>query len=286
MQHREAFDCERFDELARTLRHKVMEMIGAAGSGHVGGCMSVVEILLTLYHRILTIRPDDPLWDERDRFVMSKGHAGPALYVVLARLGYFPEEDLMTLNANGTRLPSHCDRLRTVGIDMTTGSLGQGFSAAIGMALGLRLRRVPSTVWTLIGCGECNEGQIWEAAMSAGKYGLGNLVAITDYNRLQIDGTNDDVMPLEPLTDKWRAFGWECVETDGHDWEALYDTFRTAETVIDKPTMIICHTVKGKGISFAEGQVSSHNIKMNDKLLQKALQDLSPSNTYAREAAQ
>jgi len=267
-------DLAAFRRRAQRLRYTVMEMIGRAGSGHVGGAMSVIEILLVLYDHVLRVAPAQPDWPGRDRFVMSKGHAGPALYAVLAEKGYFPARELRTLNANGTNLPSHCDMQRTPGIDMTTGSLGQGLSAALGAALGLRLDDRPSRVWCLLGCGECNEGQVWEAAMAAAKYRADNLVAIVDYNRMQIDGVAEDVMPMKPFAEKWRAFGWDAREADGHDPEALLAAFGEAAAVKGRPAVVIAHTVKGRGVSYAEGQYTSHNIKMNAELTAQALKEL------------
>jgi len=259
------FDRDEFDRLAGEFRYVITDMICRAGSGHLGGALSLVEVMISLYWRIMKIDPNDPKWEGRDRLVLSKGHAGPVLYVALAYQGYFPRAELGTLNANGTRLPSHTDRLQTPGIDMTAGSLGQGLSAACGFALAGRMRGQGHTVFAIIGDGESDEGMIWEAAMFAGHNQLDNLVAITDYNHLQIDGFTDDVVTLEPLADKWRAFNWEVMEMDGHDWDDIYETVRAAQAVRGKPTMIIAHTTKARDCSVCENLPESHNIKVPDE---------------------
>ncbi len=259
------FDAERFDDLAGEFRYVMADMICRSGSGHLGGSFSLVEIVITLYWRILNYDPTNPQWEGRDRLVMSKGHAGPVLYVALAYQGFFPKEDLVTLNADGTYLPSHADRLQTPGIDMTAGSLGQGLSAACGFAMAARIRRQDHHVFCIVGDGESDEGMIWEAAMFAGHNRLDNLVAITDYNRLQIDGFTDEVITLEPLVDKWRSFNWEVMEMDGHDWDDIYDTITAAKQVTGRPTMIIAHTRKARHCSVAENRPESHNIKVPDQ---------------------
>lgn len=256
------FDKTNFDRLAGEMRYVITDMICRAGSGHLGGALSLVEIIISLYWRIMKVDPSQPLWPERDRLVVSKGHAGPVLYSALAYRGYFPKEMLATLNADGTRLPSHVDRIQTPGVDMTAGSLGQGLSCACGMALAAKKDDKDHHVFCVIGDGESDEGQIWEAAMWAGHQKLDNLVAICDYNKLQIDGFTDDVLTLEPLVDKWRAFNWEVLEMDGHDWDDIYNTINKAKEVKGKPTMIIAHTVKAKDCSIMENRPESHNIKV------------------------
>lgn len=253
------------EKLAKDFRFIITDMICKAGSGHLGGALSLVEVIITLYYRIMKTDPKNPLWDERDRLVLSKGHAGPVLYVALALKGFFPKSWLGTLNKDGTRLPSHVDRIQTPGIDMTAGSLGQGLSCAIGMAVAAKKDGKNHRVFCIIGDGESNEGQIWEAALFAGHHKLDNLIAICDYNKLQIDGRTDDVLTLEPLADKWRAFGWEVFEMDGHDWDAIYETINRASEVKGKPRMIIAHTIKAKCHCQYENQVSSHNIKVPDE---------------------
>lgn len=252
-----------FERLAGEFRYVITDMICRAGSGHLGGALSLVEIIITLYWRIMNIDPMNPKWEERDRLVLSKGHGGPVLYVALAYKGYFDKALLATLNCDGTNLPSHADRLRTPGIDMTTGSLGQGLSCACGMALAARMDGRRHHVYCIIGDGESNEGQIWEAAMFAGHKKLDNLIAVTDYNKLQIDGFTDDVLTLEPLAEKWRAFNWHVLEMDGHDWDDIHATFERARLFKDKPVMIIAHTVKARDCGAVENKAESHNIKIN-----------------------
>ena len=260
------FNEQEFDRLAAELRYVITDMICRSGSGHIGGALSLVEILMTLYYRSMNVRPDEPQWVDRDRLVLSKGHAAPVLYAVLAYKGFFPREWLGTLNADGTKLPSHADARTVPGIDMTTGSLGQGLSAACGMAIAAKKEGRSNHIFCIIGDGESNEGQNWEAAMFAAHQKLDNLTAITDYNRLQIDGFTSEILDLEPLADKWRAFGWNVLETDGHNWENLYNTIEEAKRLQNgKPTMIIAHTIKAKDCKMVENAVGSHNIKVPNK---------------------
>lgn len=261
----EQFDRDEFDELAAEFRYVITDMICRAGSGHLGGALSLVEIVISLYWRIMRYDPANPKWPDRDRLVMSKGHAGPVLYMALAYRGFFPKATLKTMNEDGTMLPSHVDRIRTPGIDMTAGSLGQGLSAACGIAYAGRLDGANHDVYCIIGDGESNEGQVWEAAMFAGHNKLDKLIGICDYNKLQIDGFTDDVLTLEPLADKWRAFNWEVVEMDGHDWDDIHSTIMQAREVTGKPTMIIAHTIKAKGNTACENMPESHNIKVGDQ---------------------
>lgn len=260
----EDFDREAFDDLAGEFRYVITDMICRSGSGHLGGSLSLVETVITLYWRIMKYDPNDPAWEDRDRLIMSKGHAGPVLYVALAYQGFFPKQELKTINADGTRLPSHADRLQTPGIDMTAGSLGQGLSCACGFAMSARIRKQKHDVYCIIGDGESDEGMIWEAAMFAGHNKLDNLVAITDYNKLQIDGFTDEVVTLEPLADKWRSFNWEVMEMDGHDWDDLYATINAAREFRGKPVMIIAHTTKARGCAVVQNRPESHNIKVGD----------------------
>lgn len=259
------FDSEEFDRLAGEWRYLITDMICRAGSGHLGGALSLVEIIITLYYRIMRIDPKNPRWEDRDRLVLSKGHAAPVLYAALAYKGFFPMAWLKTLNADGTRLPSHADARCVPGIDMTTGSLGQGLSCALGAAYAARLDGRKHRVFCILGDGESNEGQVWEAALFGGHHKLDNLVVITDDNQLQIDGFTRDLLGLEPLMDKWRAFGWETFEMDGHDWAAIDDTLNAAIAVQGKPAMIIAHTIKAKGCSLVENKPESHNIKVPDQ---------------------
>lgn len=261
----EEFDRAEFDRLAAEYRYIITDMICRAESGHLGGALSLVEVIITLYYRIMRLNPSAPKWEGRDRLVLSKGHAAPVLYVALAYKGFFPASWLSTLNANGTKLPSHADARVVPGVDMTTGSLGQGLSAAAGMALAARLNKQDHNVFCIIGDGESDEGQNWEAAMFAAHRKLDHLIGICDYNKLQIDGFTRDVLELEPLLDKWRAFGWEAMETDGHDWDDLYETLNRAIAVRGKPTMVIAHTIKAKGNCAVEDMPESHNIKVTDQ---------------------
>lgn len=253
-------DNEQLDKLAQEFRYVITDIICRAGGGHIGGSLSVVEIIITLYYRIMNFRPDQPAWEDRDRLVLSKGHAGPALYTALAYQGFFEKSWLPTLNQNGTNLPSHVDQQKTPGIDQTAGSLGQGLSCALGLALAGRIKNRKNRIFCVIGDGESQEGQIWEAAMFAGKHKLDNLIVINDYNKMQIDGTTDEIVSLEPLPDKWRSFGWEVFETDGHNWDEIYSRLNEAIQVTGKPSIIIAHTVKAKGNKCVEGQVASHHI--------------------------
>ncbi|SIQ76261.1 transketolase [Alkalispirochaeta americana] len=255
-------DLRRLKEKALDIRRLTVEEIAHLGIGHVGGCLSVTEILVLLYYRHMKHDPADPVREDRDKFVLSKGHAGPALYAVLADRGFFPKEMLYTLNQGGTNLPSHCDMNRTPGIDMTTGSLGQGLSAAVGMALGHRLKNLPGRIFALIGDGDTNEGQTWEAAMSASMYGLNNLVAFTDYNKMQIDGPSEKIMNLDHLEERWESFGWFTQRVDGHDLGALDEVLERACAEEKRPSMIIADTIKGKGIPHIENDYTNHNMPL------------------------
>lgn len=258
---------------ARELRRNVLVMLAKAGSGHTGGSLSAVDILTTLYYHVLHHRPDEPSWPDRDRFVLSKGHAAPALYAVLADWCYFPAEHLDTLRKLGSPLQGHpC--LCTPGVEICTGSLGHGLSLANGMALGLRIDRKKSRVYVLLGDGECQEGEVWEAAMSSSHFKLSNLTAIVDKNRLQIDGPTSEVMNIDPLDDKFRAFGWQAINVNGHDFKHLVSAFHLAKIETGKPTAIIAHTVKGKGVSFMENNLEFHGRAPTEEELKWALAEL------------
>ena len=244
--------------VAKRLRRHIISMIGKAGSGHPGGSLSAVEIVTALYFGCLRHNPEDPCWSDRDRFILSKGHAAPVLYAVLAECGYFPLEELSTLRQLDSRLQGHTDCRLTAGVEMSAGSLGQGVSFAIGVALAGRLNQQQYRVYVLLGDGECDEGQVWEAAMAAAHFKLDNLVAIVDNNGLQIDGWNRDVMNLAPFGEKWQAFGWQVIEVDGHELPSLIDAFGRAKLIKGQPTVIIAHTVKGKGVSFMENNPDFH----------------------------
>lgn len=260
------------EEQAREVRKLTIDAIGYLGVGHIGGAMSVVEVLTMLYWEHMEhIDPKDPGRRDRDQLILSKGHAGPALYSVLAAKGYFPMDWLHTLNQGGTRLPSHCDMVRTPGIDMTAGSLGQGLSAAIGKVLGNRLDGVDANIFTIIGDGESNEGQVWEAAMCASHYKLHELIAFTDYNKMQIDGYTADIMDLDDLNSKWTGFGWYVQRVDGHDFAALDRAICRAKAEACRPSMIIMDTIKGKGAFFAEGLLSNHNMPFDYETAKEAM---------------
>ena len=248
---------------AKEIRKLTIEEIGYLGSGHIGGAMSIADIMTLLYYHKMKVDPSSPTWEGRDYLVVSKGHAGPVVYATLASRGFFPVDWLKTLNQGGTKLPSHCDRVLTPGIDMTAGSLGQGFSAAVGIALGLKMDEKPNRVYAIVGDGESDEGQIWEAAMFAPAKGITNITAFTDYNKQQLDGYTKDILDLGDLAAKWKAFGWFTQEVDGHDIEALDIAIDTAAEQKEKPSMIIMHTIKGKGCNFAEGIEKNHSMAFN-----------------------
>jgi len=260
--------------VARRLRRHIVTMIARAGSGHPGGSLSAVEIAAALYWKIMRHKPSDPQWKDRDRFILSKGHAAPLLYSVLAECGYFPVSELATLRKLDSRLQGHADRTATPGVEMSSGSLGQGLSFAVGVALAGRLNSQDYRVYALLGDGECNEGQIWEAAMAAPHFKIDNLTAIVDNNGLQICGLNCDVMNLEPLNEKWAAFGWHVTDVDGHDLDQLLNALKKAKEVKGQPAVIIAHTVKGKGVSFMENNVDFHGKAPSAEQLEIALKEL------------
>ena len=267
-------DISHLQEVARQVRLDIVEMLFRAGSGHLGGSLSATDILVTLFFGRMRHNPQDPCWLQRDRFVLSKGHAAPALYAVLSRLGYFPREELLTLRQFGSSLQGHPDSACTPGVEVPTGSLGQGLSIANGMALAARLNGGGARIYALLGDGEIQEGQIWEAAMSAAHYRLDNLTAILDRNRLQIDGHTADVMSIEPVAQKWTAFGWHTVEVDGHSIPALLAALQETDSVKDRPCMIVAHTVKGKGVSIFENQAKYHGVAPTKEEYERALQEL------------
>ena len=256
---------------ATEIRKLTIEEIGTLGSGHIGGAMSVADVLALLYFHRMRVDPANPRWEDRDQLVVSKGHAGPAVYSTLALKGFFPADWLKTLNQGGTRLPSHCDRNRTPGVDMTAGSLGQGFSAAVGIALGLRMDHKSCRVYTIIGDGESDEGQIWEAALFGAAQKLSNLIAFTDYNKQQLDGYTRDIIDLGDLASKWAAFGWFTQEVDGHDIAALDEAIEKAQAQNNAPSMIVMNTIKGKGCSFAEGVEKNHSMAFNLEKAREAI---------------
>ena len=259
---------------AKTVRKNIISMLTEAKSGHPGGSLSAVEILTYLYFKEMNVNPDNPSQQDRDRFVLSKGHGAPVLYSTLAEKGYFPKEELLKLRKTGAMLQGHPDMKGTPGIDMSTGSLGQGLSAANGMALAGKLDNKDYRVFVLMGDGEMQEGQIWEAAMTGAHYGLDNVTAFIDNNGLQIDGENKEVMNVEPIEEKWKAFGWHTIRIDGHDFEQIENAVLEAKNTKGKPTVIIAKTVKGKGISFMENEVGWHGVAPNQEQSQQALKEL------------
>jgi transketolase len=261
-------------EKANALRIEILKMLSEAGSGHTGGSLSAADIVTALYFYKMRHDPADPKWRERDRFVLSKGHAAPVLYGALALSGYFDKQLLKTLRKIGSPLQGHPCSRKLPGIEISTGSLGQGLSIADGMALGLKIDGLSSRVYCMLGDGEIQEGQVWEAAMTAAHFKLDNLCAIIDNNGLQIDGHCHEVMHIEPIVKKWEAFGWHVIDINGHDMEAVVRALDEAETVKDKPSMIVARTIKGKGVSFFEGKVEYHGMAPTPEELEKALKEL------------
>lgn len=262
-------------EICKDIRCDTISSVAHVGVGHIGGCLSIVELLTVLYFEAMHIDPADPALPGRDRFICSKGHAGPAVYAALARRGYFDRERLFTLNDDGAGMPSHCDMHHVPGVDMTTGSLGQGFSAAVGAALGSMLDEDGATIYALVGDGESQEGQVWEAAMFAAAKKLDNLIAFTDYNKMQIDGTVEEINDIAPLAAKWAAFGWHVIEVEnGNDLEQVSAAVKTAKAARGqgKPTMVILHTVKGCGVQWiVDLGVGSHSCNINEEQARAAI---------------
>lgn len=265
---------DKLKSIARQVRVDIVKLIAAGGSGHPGGSLSAADILTALYFHTMRIDPQRPDWEDRDRFVLSKGHAAPALYAVLAERGYFPISWLWTFSGDGSRLQKHPDMKLVPGVEISTGALGIGLSVGIGIALDGRLRGKDFNVYAMIGDGESNEGQIWEAAMCGAHLKVGNLTAFLDYNGLQVDGTVDQIMSLSPLSDKWRAFGWHVLETDGHDIAQILSAISEARSVNDRPSIIIAKTIKGKGVSFVENRVEWHAGSFTEEQTTQALKDL------------
>ncbi len=267
-------DYQLLKDTATSIRKSIIEMLHEAGSGHPGGSLSAADILTVLYFHEMKIDPQNPKMADRDRFVLSKGHAAPVLYGVLAEKGYFPKEELLKLRKLGAMLQGHPDMKGTPGVEMSTGSLGQGFSASSGMAMAAKLDKKDSRVYTLLGDGELQEGLVWETAMAAAHYKLDNLTAIIDYNGLQIDGPNEKVMGINPVGDKFVAFGWHVVECDGHDIEQIINALEEAKATKGKPTVIVAKTIKGKGVSFMENQVGWHGNAPKKEEADNALMEL------------
>ena len=261
-------------ERAKEIRKDIVTMIGQAKSGHPGGSLSATEIVTYLYFEELRIDPANPRWDDRDRFILSKGHAAPVLYAALARRGFFPTEELSTLRKIGSHLQGHPDMKKVPGVDMSTGSLGTGFSAATGIAMACKLDKKDNYVYALLGDGELQEGQVWEAAMSAAHYKLANLIAFLDNNGLQIDGNIDDVLSPNPIDAKFAAFGWQVLVIDGHDFKQIADAVAAAKAEKGRPTMIVAKTVKGKGVSYMENQAGWHGSAPNEEQVAQAMAEL------------
>jgi len=261
-------------EVAMDLRRTVVEMIYRARSGHPGGSLSAAEIIAALYFHQLRIDPARPDWPERDRFILSKGHAAPLLYATLARRGFFPVEELATLRQLGSRLQGHPDRLKTPGVEMTAGFLGHGISIGVGLALAARLNGMDYRTYVLVGDGEIQAGGIWEGAMEAAKYRLSSLTVILDYNDVQLDGSVHEIMPIAPVVDKWRAFNWAVIEINGHNVRQVLEALDGAIDIHDRPTIIVAHTTKGKGVSFMENQSCWHGRAPNDEEYAQALAEL------------
>ena len=261
-------------ETAKNLRRHVIIMIATAGSGHPGGSLSAADIITALYFKILRHNPDNPQWPDRDRFILSKGHAAPILYAALAETGYFPVAELSTLRRLDSRLQGHADRNFTPGVEMSAGSLGMGLSFSIGVALAAKLDSRSYRTYVLLSDGECEEGQTWEAALSAGQFELDNITAIVDYNGIQLSGRICDIMDLEPFIQKWRAFGWHAIDIDGHDLSKILSACQEAKTMKGRPTVIIARTIKGKGISFMENNVAFHGKAPTPEEAERALKEL------------
>ena len=264
-------------ELAKDIRLSMLKMLVNLGFGHFGGSLSVVETLAVLYGAVMKIDPKNPDWDGRDYMVLSKGHAGPALYAALAIEGYFPREELMTLNINGTHLPSHPDRLLTKGVDATTGSLGQGVSLATGIAMAEKISGKDNRVFTILGDGELNEGQCWEAFQFIAHHNLNNLTVFVDYNKLQLDGTLEEIIKPFSLTEKFKAFGFDSAEVKGDDIEGIYNLVKNKRGENEKPLAIILNTKKGQGVEYIENLKNSHHLRLTDEIkaeIEKAIAKL------------
>ena len=265
---------QKLEDKAREMRKDIVRMVGSAGSGHPGGSLSASDIVAALYFHVMRYDVKNPQWPDRDRFVISKGHAGPVLYAALAEAGFFPKEEILTFRKINSRVQGHPDRCKLPGVEFSTGSLGQGLSGSCGMALAGKIDKKDYRVFCIIGDGESEEGQIWEAAMSAAHFGLDNLTVVTDNNGLQIDGPNCEIMNVAPLPDKWKAFGWNVIEIDGHDYSQILDALSADRKVAGMPTMIIAHTTKGKGVSFMENVCDWHGKAPSEEQVSQAVAEL------------
>ena len=262
------------NEMAKKLRRHVITMIATAGSGHPGGSLSAADIITALYFKVMRYNPEDPHWSDRDRFILSKGHAAPILYAALAEAGYLPVAELATLRKLDSRLQGHTDMRFTPGVEMSAGSLGMGLSFGVGVALAARLDSKTYRTYVLLSDGECEEGQTWEAALSGAQFGLDNMTAIVDNNGIQLSGRTCDIMSLDPLAKKWEAFGWNTIDVDGHDLDQLLSAYYKAESTKGSPTVIVARTIKGKGVSFMENNVAFHGKAPTTEEAEQALKEL------------
>ena len=267
-------DYTQFERTAANIRTGIIKAVHNAGSGHPGGSLSAADLVTALYFKEMNIDPKNPKMEGRDKFILSKGHAAPAQYAALAERGYFPKEDILQLRKLGSPFQGHPNMKKVPGIEMSTGSLGQGFSVAGGMAMANKLDQNPGRIYVLLGDGELQEGLVWEAAMSAAHYNLDNLTAIVDWNGLQIDGKNEDVMTVTPVDEKFRAFGWKVISIDGHDFAQIFDAFDQARACKGKPTVILAKTHKGKGVSFMEDQAGWHGKAPDEEQTRQAVEEL------------
>ncbi len=262
------------ERFAADIRIQTILMFAHAGYGHIGGAMSISDVLAVLYGGVMSIDPKNPSWEERDRFVLSKGHSGPSLYAALALKGYFPLEELKTLNRGGTRLPSHCDRLKTPGIDMTTGSLGQGVSAAMGIAMGVRMKGLECYTYLIVGDGELQEGQVWEGVQFAAHQKLDHLIAFVDDNKKQLDGMVEEICEPFDICDKFRSFGWNAQIVKGYDVKEIYQAITQAKKEVGKPSVIVLDTIKGKGCNFAEVVDFNHYMVISDEMAEESIKEI------------
>jgi len=269
---------EKLEKKANIIRRYIIEMISNAEGGYIGGALSVADIMAVLYFHILKVDPENPEWEDRDRVVLSKGHASAAWYAALAERGYFPKEELLTFDHINSRLQGHPDMNKTPGVDMSSGSLGQGISAALGMILAARYLKKTYRAFVILGDGETQEGQVWEAAMVAANYSTDNLIAILDYNKLQLYGETNTIMNVEPLIEKWRVFGWNTIEINGHRINEIVQALEEAVKFDGKPTIVVAHTIKGKGVSFMENKVEWHSLVPTKEQTKQALKELGYSN--------
>lgn len=267
-------DYTQFERTAANIRTGIIKAVHNAGSGHPGGSLSAADLVTALYFKEMNIDPKNPKMEGRDKFILSKGHAAPAQYAALAERGYFPKEDILQLRKLGSPFQGHPNMKKVPGIEMSTGSLGQGFSVAGGMAMANKLDQNPGRIYVLLGDGELQEGLVWEAAMSAAHYNLDNLTAIVDWNGLQIDGKNEDVMTVTPVDEKFRAFGWNVISIDGHDFAQIFDAFDQARACKGKPTVILAKTHKGKGVSFMEDQAGWHGKAPDEEQTRQVVEEL------------